>query len=356
MLDFGIEIECLLPYQWSRSAVAAKIVEAGVPCYDAGYSHAFEATKWKVVSDGSVTGGGNGMELVSPPLTEAGFEQIEKVSAVLLALGATVNRTCGLHVHIGARNHSVATLKKLAALYIEHEPVIDQLLPNSRRGSANNYCKSPPANFRRLAEAGSVNDIISIINPSTTPSNRDGRFHKLNYHSYWRHGTVEFRHHSGTVDAAKIIKWVVFCSKLVEAAVREAGEPIAVPGNAPQQYSTYWQRGRRTRAIFNLLTRAEGATAEEIRVALGVRSRPNVRWHLNNAGGQAETRALTRAGRRNRHEVFKLGPVYTAAVAAPSVPPTLEGLYEKLGLSDEDKQFWAARAAHLSSARMEHNP
>lgn len=352
MLDFGIEIECLVPV--SRRVVATAIAAAGVPCYDAGYSHAFEATKWKVVSDSSISGSGEGMELVSPPLNETGFNQIETVSRILLGLGATVNRTCGLHVHIGARSHSVATLKKLAALYIEHEPVIDQLLPNSRRGSANNYCKSiRSADLHRLSAATSVNAISSAVQGDEPYSSR---FVKLNYKSYWRHGTVEFRHHSGTVDAAKIIKWIVFCSKLVETAAKEADQPINVPGNAPSHYSTYWQRGRRTRAIFNLLTRPEGATAEEIRLALGVRSRPNVRWHLNNAGGQAETRALTRVGRRGRHEIFKLQHVFQPTAVAPTQPPTLEGLYEKLGLSDEDKQFWAARAAHLAGAALEHNP
>lgn len=354
MLDFGVEIECLVPSVLNRVAVAAAISEAGIPCYDAGYSHAFEATRWKVVSDGSVTGPGNGMELVSPPLTEAGFEQIEKVSAVLLRLGATVNRSCGLHVHIGARNHSVASLKKLAAIYIEHEPVIDQLLPTSRRGSANNFCESiTAANWGQLARATSVSDIAIAVTGMTDVNAR--RNVKLNYQSYWRHGTVEFRHHSGTVDAAKIIKWVVFCSKLVEAAVREAHEPFPMPANSPTQYSGYWQRGRRTRRIFQMLTRLEGATAEEIRLALGVRSRPNVRWHLNNANGPAERNALTRSGRRNRHEVFKLSPA-TAAAVAPRTPPTLEGLYEKLGLSDEDKAFWAARASHLAQAGLEHNP
>lgn len=353
MLDFGVEIECLLPSVLSRAAVAAAVAEAGVPAYDAGYSHTFEATKWKVVSDRSIVGPGNGIELVSPPLNETGFEQIEKVSAVLLRLGATVNRSCGLHVHTEARTLSVTALKKLAALYIEHEPVIDQLLPNSRRGSANNYCKSiSTANWNRLANATSVNDIAIAITGTT---DRSARFVKLNYHSYWRHGTVEFRHHSGTVDAAKIIKWVVFCSKLVEAAAREAHEPIRLPANTPTEYSAYWQRGRRTKKIFDMLMRPEGATAEEIRAALGVRSRPNVRWHLNNAAGPAERNALTRVGRRNRHEVFRLSSVAQTAVA-PRTAPTLESLYEKLGLSDEDKQFWAARASHLAQAGMEHNP
>jgi len=273
MLDYGIEIEFIAPVGKTRTAVAALIEAAGVPCYDAGYSHAFERTKWKLVSDGSIQGG-NGMELVSPPLTEANFDQIEKVSAVLLQLGATVNRSCGLHVHVGARTHSVATLKKLAALYIENEPVIDQLLPASRRGSQNNYCQSVAAraNLSQLAGAQSVNAIAAAVQQET-------RYVKLNFQAFWRHGTVEFRHHSGTVEAAKIIKWIVFCSKLVEVAVREANEPIRTPVGSTD-YVGYWNSGKRTRTIFRLLTQPEGATAEEVRVALGVTNRPNIPWRV----------------------------------------------------------------------------
>jgi hypothetical protein len=34
------------------------------------------------------------------------------------------------------------------------------------------------------------------------------RYRKLNIHSYFRHQTLEVRHHSGTTDPAKITNWV----------------------------------------------------------------------------------------------------------------------------------------------------
>jgi Putative amidoligase enzyme len=36
--------------------------------------------------------------------------------------------------------------------------------------------------------------------------------------AFWRHGTVEFRHHSGTVEADKIINWVSLTQHLLENA------------------------------------------------------------------------------------------------------------------------------------------
>lgn len=355
MTNFGVEIEFLVPNTVTMQAIAVAVQAAGVECVATGYNHA-TTRHWKVVTDGSLQAGPGrvGFELVSPVLTEADFHQIEKVSAVLLQLGAIVNRTCGLHVHIDARQHSVAALKKLAELYITHEPVIDRLLPTSRRASNNQFCRSvTQANVTALNQATDINAIARAVH-------NGNRYSKLNYTAFWRHGTVEFRHHSGTVEAAKIIKWIVLCSKMVEVAVREAGQPITLQGGtvapqASQGLSGYWRSGRRTRMISYMLSRPEGATAEEIRVQLGVRSRPNVRWHFERC-----TDAYRVMGRRNGHEVFMfhnpgatlgdiLHSVTQAQPVAISAPATLDGLCDKLGLSQEDKAFWAARAAMLAS-------
>ena len=44
------------------------------------------------------------------------------------------------------------------------------------------------------------------------------RFRKLNLTSFWRHGTVEFRHHQGTVEPQKAEFWVKLCLRMVAAA------------------------------------------------------------------------------------------------------------------------------------------
>src|ERR1700686_2802775 len=141
MLAFGIEIEFLIPVSHTQDSVAAAITAAGVETFNAGYGHTFEPVRWKVVSDGSLRPdpGYYGMELVSPPLDEGKLDQITKVSAVLLSLGAKVKGSTRRPVHVEARRVPVAALKKLASLYIENEAFIDQLLPPSRRGSNNKF-------------------------------------------------------------------------------------------------------------------------------------------------------------------------------------------------------------------------
>ena len=47
-----------------------------------------------------------------------------------------------------------------------------------------------------------------------------GRFCKLNLSAYFRHGTVEFRHHGGTLNATKIEAWL----RMVDSMLKEAIE------------------------------------------------------------------------------------------------------------------------------------
>lgn len=351
MLTFGVEIECLLPATVrSHSQTAIELREA--------ISRAIPNSMWQVKGDGSVMGSGRfGLEIVSPPLRSdraEDFAQIDTVCEILSLEGATVNRTCGLHVHVGARDLGVPALKSLAMLYADAEDVIDSLLPPSRRADNNRYCRSIKANYNlsRLGRAEDVNAITTAI--------YGDRYVKLNFASYWRHGTVEFRQHSGTVDPIKIKNWVHFCVKMVKAAqaapITVAASPAVVAVTAPIPpalvLNDYWRSGRRTRTIQRLLDRPEGATAEEVREALGVRTRPNLRWHAERAHER-----LARSGYRNGHAVYRRA-TYNVSVDAYSHPApapapalvarpisSLPELLNRLQVTPMERTYWIERAA-----------
>lgn len=42
------------------------------------------------------------------------------------------------------------------------------------------------------------------------------RYFKINFESFATHGTVEFRHHSGTTEYEKIVNWVKLTQAMVE--------------------------------------------------------------------------------------------------------------------------------------------
>jgi hypothetical protein len=348
-LDCGIEIECVFPAQAAgfdsralanrvASGVAQDIIDAGVGCSFVGYNH-HRSDNWKIVTDISIRPptGFVGLELVSPVLGETTLSQVETVCNTVTRLGARTNRSCGLHVHIGARHLSIETLRRLAYLYIEHEEVIDSLLPPSRRANNNNFCKSLKTNviMDRLRTARTVEEISkAILRTGSGYSETPSRYVKLNFTSYWRHGTVEFRQHSGTIDPAKIIKWVYLCQKMVDIAGMET--VVAPPVATNNELAAKLAKIRVAAIIYNLACRPEGVTPGEAREALAWKNTPNPAIDLTRLGI-----AWVQEGRRGRQKVYKV--LNTAA------PATLSSLLEKLGCDEEEKRFWIERRALLGT-------
>lgn len=238
-LTFGVEIECFIP--GGEAAATRAIVAAGVSCIStSGHS---TIQQWKVVPDGSLRNvGPGGCEAVSPILRgEEGLQQVRTVVAALRAAGAVVNTHTGLHVHIGARQATVAQLRNLCKLFLKYEGQFDALVPASRR--SNRYCQSnasvaamrggDAANLSRsLDGAGSVAALARVMNGGWEERQHytSFRYYKLNLQSYASHGTVEFRQHSGTLDPAKIDAWVRlvagFCARAFTlTSVRWDGQP-----------------------------------------------------------------------------------------------------------------------------------
>jgi len=209
---WGVEIEFLSTV--SREEVARRMSEKGVRCYVEGYNHTTKE-HWKVVTDASC-----GYELVSPPLKgDEGFRQLKIACEVLNELGAKVDRRCGLHVHHDARDFSVDTFKRVFALYIRYEDSIDELLPRSRRGSNNSYCKSLKG-YDALEMLKQVRRCTTVERLSRVYNN--DRYYKINLQSYRRHGTIEFRQHSGTVEYEKIKHWIVLTQAIINRALDAA--------------------------------------------------------------------------------------------------------------------------------------
>jgi Putative amidoligase enzyme len=202
---FGIEIEA---YGIDRNRVAQALRTAGIECQSEFYNHDTRIA-WKVVTDGSLSGD-NTFELVSPILEgEDGLAQLRTVSTVLTRLGAKINKTCGLHVHFDAANMDLNNWKNLIKNYAALEGTIDSMMPQSRRGQTNGYCKSLKINgLNEKIDAARTLDQVRNIFPN--------RYSKVNTQSFARHRTIEFRQHSGTFEAQKIENWVVFLHNLVD--------------------------------------------------------------------------------------------------------------------------------------------
>lgn len=326
---FGVELEFIAPYHTTRALVAEALNAAGVAAFDAGYSHA-TSTKWKLVSDASVSGSGNAMELVSPILRgEAGLAKLKLACDVLVRLGCNVNKSCGFHVHIGAADMPVAAQRRLAIMYSDFELVLDSCMPASRRDNNNTYLQSLRSmNKSSVARATTAREIAGQINGGS-------RYAKLNFTAHWKHGTVEFRHHAGTISYDKARNWVLCCLRMVTTAEREVNTPVAV---APAAASNRRPRQAALATIYDLCARPEGCSREEARVALGRTSPPNMGRLTEDCGIP-----LRRVGQRYfLAEQATVNTVTTAAINAYE-PITLETFCAKLAMTEDEKAFWRAR-------------
>ena len=200
-LTFGVEIEA---YGFTRQSLINAATANALTVRSESYNHDDNERYFKIVSDGSLTGE-NSNEIVSPILNgENGLNSLKSLCSALATVGASVNRSCGLHVHIGASSMTDAHYIRIFKNYQAIETAIDTFMPTSRRANNNGFCMSLQGiNFSRCTTKRDVYDIFR------------SRYYKVNAHAFIRHNTVEFRQHSGTTDFAKIEAWVKFLAKLV---------------------------------------------------------------------------------------------------------------------------------------------
>ncbi|WP_400194047.1 amidoligase family protein [Hymenobacter sp. B81] len=230
---FGVEIEAYGP---ARATLLAELEAQGLEARGEDYNHTTRP-HWKIVSDGSVRGT-NPFELVSPVL--AGLEGLEQVRNACRALNTTnaqVNNSCGLHVHIDARDLSIEHLRRVCLNYLRLERTIDQVMPAERRANANSYCMSIQRG-RTLAAAEAAINAATTAQELARAINGNSRYYKVNLQSFFRHGTIEFRQHSGSTNADKIVFWVRFLNNLVEYS-RHHEAPAA---NSISDFVTFNQR------------------------------------------------------------------------------------------------------------------
>lgn len=200
VFTFGVEIECLVP----RAEMIARAESNNMPFRYEGYNHNDNNHYYKFVSDSSIMGA-NPIECVSPILKgKDGMKSLENCCKSLNEAGAQVNKSTGLHVHIGANGITDEQYVNVFVNYQKLEGVIDSFMARSRRANNNRYCKT-------IQGYGFSN----CKNVSEVYNKMGSRYFKVNPQSFYAHKTIEFRQHQGSTDFEKISNWVNFCMKLV---------------------------------------------------------------------------------------------------------------------------------------------
>lgn len=225
----GIEIECNTSESKAtvRSAMRSHgLLVATQDEQDGGMRRADLLNRWRVVSDGSI---GTGWELVSPVMGADQYrDQIAAVCNALHDIGATANGRCGLHNHLsGFGSAEFHTVRNVVRRYINFEDTFDRLQPPGRRGSENTYCQSNLRVFdrdpivatqkiwERIESVHDINGLVRMFNPGSD------RYYKVNLCALHRHGTIEIRHHAGTVDFTEIYEWTRFLHDFTNVAMQQ---------------------------------------------------------------------------------------------------------------------------------------
>ena len=207
----GVEVEMNNIARDKAARIAAKFFGTGRYENTAarnGYStwSAWDADgrEWKFQKDVSIAGpDSEKCELVTPILTYADMELLQELIRQLRHAGAKSDATrgCGIHCHIGANGHTPQTLRNLANIMASHESLLADAL-NLDRGRMNRYCRTVEPGFleqlnrkkpKTMAQLADIWYASNGANYGRTHHYNDSRYHMLNYHAIFTHGTIEFR-------------------------------------------------------------------------------------------------------------------------------------------------------------------
>ena len=204
-----------------------------------------------ITHDGSLD---NGVEIQTPP---ASCEKLAKIltdtTKTLKENDFIVNKRCGLHIHLDASDFRLKYTKiaKIAKTYYAIEDVFYKILPKSRRTSR--YCMQLSSRFSMddfnpkslgilekvwygkgsgvLSKNPDEDQIAywdkhwrSDVRSYKKEKYQNSRYLGINIHSIFYRGTLEIRHHSGTLSSKKIFHWINFNSAVVEYALKRYNE------------------------------------------------------------------------------------------------------------------------------------
>jgi len=173
---------------------------------------------------------------------------VEAVSNALKNAGATVDDSCGMHVHVDARDikNSGAQLANVVKLAAKYEALYLNGLNVSDARKSNQYC--PPLTVKRPTAATELSvkmtaTAVKLAWYQTTSEETAAyrandhynshyaaysRYCGVNLHAVWNKGTVEFRYFAGTLDFATIEECVALMVGLVVMATRYSEVPKGV--------------------------------------------------------------------------------------------------------------------------------
>ena len=302
---FGIELEIA---DAQPAAVTRRMRDAGI-----------EGLQIKTDATPGVT-----CEIAFPPLAMGNFARayIRSVCAVLADMGATVNRSCGMHVHISnaplrddvsaarfsreaieqyhqhqtyprgdwyADPLDVVAVRDIVARYTAAQAQIDSMHPSSR--TQNRYCRPLADRLGRICAATNIRELQEAT---------WGKFSTVTV-ATWQRGTIEFRQAAGTIEADKIINWTLFLLNLVrwtEAERVTTGATVTREHTTPERP---YRPGSRVDVIWRMCRQPGGAHVRDLMNMTGTTAQ-NIRSRISEMrSAHGDDAVITHTQQANGH-------------------------------------------------------
>ena len=248
---FGVEIE-MTGVTREEAAQALADYFGTTPKY---WGHTYDSwnvqdpagKKWKLMSDSSIhpeCQGEDGylrldkdsaegypykVEMVTPKLTYDELPRLQECMRRVKAIGAKVNSSCGLHVHVDASNHNRQSLKNLIGIMYSKEDILFKALQVNEARAAR-WCKKvrePMLKKARLLSADETQDLTLLESVwyegevDKTDHYNWTRYYALNLHSVFYRGTVEWRCFNSTLDPVQAAAYVHLCLAMSAQAIAQ---------------------------------------------------------------------------------------------------------------------------------------
>lgn len=199
------------------------------------------AKRWRggIHRDGSC-----GWECVTPPIAGKHIEAcLSDLGAAFVDAKAKADTSCGIHVHVDARDYSWPDMFRLLATYAHIEPLLfviagqQRILPTD---SGRHYCQPVAEEYRyALSQWDRKGAVLALMwAPQRKRDGRrsmrqrevhkkaEGRYRSLNICPWLarhaesreraRDSTVEFRLHRNTLDEDRVTEWAKLCVAIVD--------------------------------------------------------------------------------------------------------------------------------------------
>ena len=263
---------------------------------------------------------------ISPMIVNAYFHNVlENIENELTRLNVSVNRKCGLHVHIGTR------------------PVLGDITPHQFNELSFKKFKEEPSEVKRYIDYTrqipllAIQDVISRYNNQieavknmVAPSRWSNRYayHPCQHNHNWLDDlnsatsyvqiarytrdkftninlhnlrndkeTIEFRQHHGTINAQKIYDWCAFLVNLFTHTINNRisnseATMVETTVNRPDANDVFRQ-GTAKNIMMRLMSRSGGATTRELQIALGNTTPENVRARISELRNRLGQQSVT---------------------------------------------------------------